>query len=382
MRIIPIASGKGGVGKSLLAANLAIAFAQAGQRVVLADLDLGASNLHLIIGIQAPKVGVGTFLSDIKKVDFNSIIVPTDIANLRFIPGDSEIPGMANLRASQRNALVKQFLGLASSTDILVLDLGAGTHQSILDFFLLGGRGIIVSSPAVTATLNAYVFLKNTMFRMMYTVFRKGTAAGNYMEAVHKDLSGIRRLYIPQMLMSIKNLDPKSYARYAELAQNFHPRLVINMITNPQDAEVAGKIRHSCRQYLGLDIEHLGVIYRDSYQDIALKSHLPIILYKPQSVLSQAVYRIAGKILASPEESFGLDTDVLDDGFQEAAEEAALDFESKSAYVEELLHSGALSEGDVLETIKTQQLEINKLRRENDFLKYQLKKAFDKGYKT
>ena len=56
MRIIPVASGKGGVGKSLVAANLGVAFAQAGQRVVIADLDLGASNLHLFLGHQAPKV--------------------------------------------------------------------------------------------------------------------------------------------------------------------------------------------------------------------------------------------------------------------------------------------------------------------------------------
>ncbi|MDR2371199.1 MAG: P-loop NTPase, partial [Treponema sp.] len=108
MRIIPVASGKGGVGKSLVAANLAVAFAQAGQRVVLADLDLGASNLHLVLGHQSPKLGIGTFLNDVKS-DFNDVIADTDVRGLRFIPGDTEIPGTANLKAGQLKALVRKF---------------------------------------------------------------------------------------------------------------------------------------------------------------------------------------------------------------------------------------------------------------------------------
>ncbi len=157
MRIIPIASGKGGVGKSLVAANLGVAFAQAGQRVVLADLDLGASNLHLVLGHHSPQMGIGTFLSNTKS-DFTGVIADTDVRGLRFIPGDNEIPGTANLTIIQRKTLVKQLLALKNETDILILDLGAGTHQSILEFFLLSNQGIVVSAPAVTAVLNAYVF--------------------------------------------------------------------------------------------------------------------------------------------------------------------------------------------------------------------------------
>jgi len=92
VRIIPIASGKGGVGKSLVSANLSIALAQAGKRVVLVDLDLGSSNLHLILGFNAPRNGLGTYLSG-AKVKFEDIIHETDYPNLRFIPGDAEIPG-------------------------------------------------------------------------------------------------------------------------------------------------------------------------------------------------------------------------------------------------------------------------------------------------
>jgi flagellar biosynthesis protein FlhG len=377
MRIIPVASGKGGVGKSLVAANLAVAFAQAGQRVVLADLDLGASNLHLVLGHQSPKLGIGTFLNNTKS-NFNDVIADTDVRGLRFIPGDTEIPGTANLKAGQLKALVKKFLALGPDTDALILDLGAGTHQSILDFFLLSGQGIVVSAPAVTAVLNAYVFLKNTVFRLMFTSFGKGSRAAAYLGEARKD--GSRLLYIPRLLPEIKTIDPESHERFTVRLSRFRPRLIMNMIDDPKDADVASKIRRSCEEYLSLKIEHLGVIYRDNVQDTALSSRLPVLLYKPQSMLSQAIYRIADKIMNAGEDDFTLDEKEIENSFQEAGLEAEIDFENKMDYVEDLLHSGALTQGDLVETVKSQQYEISKLRKENNFLKLKLSRAISAGF--
>jgi flagellar biosynthesis protein FlhG len=378
MRIIPIASGKGGVGKSTVAANLAVAFAQAGQRVMLVDLDLGASNLHLIIGHQAPQLGIGTFLADTRS-DFSKVIVDTDIPNLKFIPGDTEIPGTANLKTIQRQTLVKRLLSVEA--DILILDLGAGTHQSILEFFLLSGQGLIVSTPTVTATLNAYVFLKNIIFRLMYTAFAKDTKAYNFLEKLRKEGSGLQRLYLPKMLQEIKKIDTKSYNKFKAHVDRLHPRLVMNMALDPKDADIALKIRRSCEVYLDLKIEHLGVIYRDSIQDTSLAARLPVTIYKPQSAISQGIYRIADKILQSDEDHFTLTDEEINETFQEASMEAEIDFENKMEYVEELMHSGALSQGDLIETVKTQQIEISKLRKENSFLKYTLSKAAGQGFK-
>ncbi|MDR1373366.1 MAG: P-loop NTPase [Treponema sp.] len=381
MRIIPVASGKGGVGKSLIAANLGVALAQAGQRVVLADLDLGASNLHLVLGHQSPKNGIGAWLNDTKS-DFHSVIADTDVRGLRFIPGDTEIPGTANLKAYQLKALVKRLFVLKDEADVLMLDLGAGTHQSILDFFLLSGQGIVVSAPAVTAVLNAYVFLKNTVFRLMFTVFGKGTKARAYLEQARKDNSGgPQKLYIPRMLPEVKKIDPVSHDKFMTHISTLHPRLIMNMIEDPKDADVAMKIRRSCQEYLDLKIEHLGVVYRDGIQDTALSSRLPVVLYKPQSIISQAIYRIADKILSSDEDNFSLDTKEIEESFQEAEVEAAVDFENKMDYVEDLLHSGALSQGDLVETVKSQQIELAKIRKENNFLKLKLSEALAKGYK-
>ena len=382
MRIIPIASGKGGVGKSLVSANLGIAFAQAGQRVVLADLDLGASNLHLVLGHHAPQMGIGTYLNNTKS-DFNDVIVETDIRGLRFIPGDNEIPGTANLSSFQRKALVRRLLALAEDTDILVLDLGAGTHQSILDFFLLSNQGIVVSAPAVTAVLNAYVFLKNTVFRLMFNSCSKGSPARVLLEKIRKEgAQGHQKLYIPKMLPEIKKIDPESYDKFIERLEMLRPRLIMNMVDEPKNADVAMKIRRSCEEYLDLKIEHMGIIYRDTIQDTALASRLPITLYKPQSLLSQAVYRIADKILQSPEDNYSPDDKQIENSFQEAEAEAEVDFDSKLGYVEDLLHSGAMSHSDLIETVKSQQLEISKLKKENNFIKLKLTRAMQQGFKV
>ena len=183
MQIIPVASGKGGVGKSLLSANLAIALGQAGKKVILADLDLGASNLHLVIGQNSPKKGIGTFLTGESK--FEDIITPTDYKNVSFIAGDSEIPGLSALKVAQKNSLIKKFHNV--DADYLIVDLGAGTHLTILDLFLISPQGIIVTAPTVTATLNGYLFLKNAVFRLMAATFKKNSKAADYLAKLRKD---------------------------------------------------------------------------------------------------------------------------------------------------------------------------------------------------
>jgi flagellar biosynthesis protein FlhG len=377
MQIIPVASGKGGVGKSLLSANLSIALAQAGKKVLLADLDLGASNLHLVLGIQAPRYGIGTFLTG--AAPFESALIPTSYPNLTFIPGDSEIPGLTALKAAQKASLTKHFL--AFDADYLILDLGAGTHLGILDFFLMSPQGIVVTAPSVTATLNAYLFLKNAVFRLMYSCFRKGSPAWDCLEKMKADGSSLQRMYIPKIIEEVSKVDPENARKFRERTADFHPRLVMNMIDNPKDADKALKIRRSCKEYLNIELDHLGVIYRDNVQDTALASRLPIIAYKPQSILSQAIYRIADKILQSETENFGDFPGGSDESFQTAEMEATIDFDSKMSYVEELVGSGALSMGDLAETIKSQQFEISNLRKENTLLKTKIAQAIQQGYR-
>ena len=216
----------------------------------------------------------------------------------------------------------------------------------------------------------------------MASSFKKNSPAAKYLEKLKNDSSSLQRLYIPKMIEALREVDPENAAVFENRMRQFHPRLVMNMIDEPKDADKALKIRRSCQQYLGIDVESLGVMYRDTLQDKALSSRLPVINYKPNAVISQAIYRIAEKILQS--ETFQFDdfsTDVLDSTYELANEEANDDYSQKMSYVEDLVGTGALSMGELAETIKTQQYELNQLRNENLLLKSKLVKAASQGFK-
>ena len=378
MQIIPIAGGKGGVGKSLLAVNLSIALSQAGKRTVLVDLDLGGSNLHMMLGSGKNQSGIGTWLTR-AEVDFDDIVLETEHENLCFIPGDAEIPGLANISSNQKRSLIKHLGQL--DADFVILDLGAGTSFNTLDFFLMSGAGIIVTAPALTATLNAYLFLKNVVFRMITSSFNGKSPAKEYLDKTASAGDGLQRIYIPGLLEKLEALDPAKFAGFMKKLEHFSPMLVMNMIEDPKDSVKAEKIKRSCEQYLGVDMEYLGVIYRDHLQDIALNSRLPIIRYKPESVISMAVYRIADRIIQKSAEDYSLlDIQTLDESYQNAEMEAELDFDYKQQDLEDLLHSGALTKGELIETVKSQQYEISVLKKENNLLKSKLLKASKQGF--
>ncbi len=378
MHIIPIASGKGGVGKSLVAANLSIALAQSGRKVTLVDLDLGGSNLHVILGQMGSLKGIGTFMTS-PDVSFQDIILKTDYKNLSFIAGEAEVPGMANLKVSQKKKIITYLLKI--DTDYLIIDLGAGTSLDIMDFFLMSGRGLIVTSPTLTANLNAYLFLKNISFRVLHNCFPPKSDGGKYLTQLKKDGHSLQRIYIPKLVEKLQEIDIDNCEKYNDVIGSLKPRLILNMMEEPRDASKASKLRHSSREYLGLDLEHLGVIYRDEVQIKALNSRLPVIKYKPGAVLSQAIYRIADKLIE--EEGFIddplFDTD-FDSSFKEAELEAETDFGSRMEYLEDLLHAENLSVSDLIESVKSQQYELSQLKKENNLLKSKLVKAMRNGF--
>lgn len=380
MQVIAVASGKGGVGKSLLASNMAIGLAENDKKVILADLDLGGSNLHLVIGQKPSTIGLGSFINNPKqKID--DIIQDTDYKNLRFISGEGEVPGAANITTPQKKKLINRMTSL--DADYLVMDLGAGSNNTILDFFLLAGCGVIVTTPTLTATLNAYLFIKNVLFRMLYTSFNRKSPAMSYLETLRKDGVSLQKVYLSNLVDKLRDLDMAGADLFEEKKKHFQPRLVMNMMDNPDDLQKVDKLIISVRDYLGVNLDFLGVLYRDEFQKKALNSRLPVIKYKPGAVVSQGIYRICDKVLEiKMDERINLSNLDAEFSYQSAEMEAESDFNDKVQSLEELLHSGALTQGDLIETIRMQQYEINKLKKENRFIKAKLVKASESGFKV
>ncbi len=380
MQIIALASGKGGVGKSLLAANMAIGLADMGKKVILADLDLGGSNLHLVIGQSPSTLTLGSFINTPGK-NIEEIVQDTDYKNLRFISGEGDIPGAANISYPKKKKMINHLMRLEA--DYLILDLGAGSANNMLDFFLASGCGIIVTTPTLTATLNAYLFLKNTLFRMLYSCFDRKSPAMEYLESLRKDGVSLQKVYLNSLVTSLRKLDPQGTALFEERRNMFHPRLVMNMLDNPDDVQKVDRLVLSVKDYLGVSMEFLGILYRDDFQKKALNSRIPVIKYKPGAVLSQGVMRICDKIMEMKEEE-GID--IIGQNAEmswqtgEMEAEAEADFSNKVNSLEELLHSGALTQGDLIETVRMQQYEISKLKKENRFIKMKLLKAAEQGF--
>ena len=127
-----VGGGKGGVGKSLVSANLSIGLALMGYKVIGLDLDLGGANLHTCLGIPIPEKTLSDFLTK-KARHLKELLTPTPIKNLSIISGAQDQLSMANLKQAQKNRIMARIREL--QTDFIIIDLGAGTSSNTLDFF-------------------------------------------------------------------------------------------------------------------------------------------------------------------------------------------------------------------------------------------------------
>ena len=243
-RVVAISSGKGGVGKSTLALNLALVLCAQGKRVLLLDADMGMANLDIMLGM-VPKYNLFHMIQGKRKLE--EIIIPGP-QGMSIIPGGSGIQELANLPAGDMKRLLVELGKLDNDYDFMILDTGAGISQNVTTFLLAADDAIIIATPEPTALTDAYGVLKS-MDRACY--------------------------------------EGKVY-------------LVVNRVTDDSEGIlVAEKLKMVAQKYLDVDLVDLGHIINDACVSEGIRQQQPFVEIYPRSRATRNIVRIAEKLLAA-----------------------------------------------------------------------------------
>jgi flagellar biosynthesis protein FlhG len=296
-RVIAVGGAKGGVGKSILSANMGVYLATRGFRTVVVDLDLGAANLHLYLGVWALKHRINDFLD--KKVDNLAEIAVSTEYEVRLIGGGSSRLGSANLPFARKLKLMRAIKKL--DADFVILDLGGDTSFNILDFYLLADDGLVITTCDPAAYLDAYTFIKMALYRRLVRLFgpesefRKFKDAGllavieEFMECDQTDKP--RR--ISDLLITVMERFPQRHYLVQAAVEKFRPRLVVNMAGHPEEAlEVVRRMQKVSQRILSVDVHLAGTVMPDPR--IARSAHdlKPEVHLNPYGPLARSIRQI------------------------------------------------------------------------------------------
>ena len=241
-RIIAIASGKGGVGKTNLATNMAIAYAGAGKRVVLMDADLGLANVNVVLGI-IPKYNLYHMIR--KHRTLEEILMDTDFG-IQIVAGASGFAKIANLSEKERQSFVAGISSL-SKADVIIVDTGAGVAPNVLSFIAAAHETIIVTTPEPTAITDAYGIIK------------------------------VVATEIEDHGLGLK--------------------LIVNRVKSAlEGTKVAKRVIDIAGQFLNIKIDYLGHIYEDEVVQRAVLKQKPFCVLEPKSKATQCIRHIVGRL--------------------------------------------------------------------------------------
>jgi flagellar biosynthesis protein FlhG len=248
-RVIAITSGKGGVGKTSLAANLGISFAMLGKRVVVFDGDLGVANMAVILGmIPPPKYNLYHVVTGEKTL---REIVVEGPGGVKYVTGIVGVRRMANLTPKKRNELIEHLSELDAMSYLIIVDTAAGLSAATLSFVLAADDVILITTPEPTSIAAAYGIIK----------------------MVSKE---------EEMEEAIK--------------------LVINRVSNIMDGKrVADRIANIAGQFLSMRIEKLGYLLEDPLVGKAVRAQKPFLIAYPSSKATTCVHHIRNRLAKLPE---------------------------------------------------------------------------------
>ena len=285
--IISVASGKGGVGKSVLASNLAVLLAKRGKRVILTDLDTGGANQHILFGLFHPTATLTDFLNRRAKT-LEGVAQPIQSCQgLRLIPGTGDTLIIANLQHAKKKRLIRHLHDL--DADVIVVDVGAGTHYHCLDFFLLADHHIAVATPDPTSVLDLYRFIKLAAIRKVLTAFlARDPVADTLLDQEFQSIS--------EVLEAVGKTSESGADVAKQVLEGFHPYLVLNRMTNGSRVNTL-HLQHLLKQYVGAELIVLGKIPDDESVEHSIHKYLPVVDFAPSSLASVALGQVADSLL-------------------------------------------------------------------------------------
>jgi flagellar biosynthesis protein FlhG len=281
--LISVASGKGGVGKSVVSTNLALALAKTGQSVLLADLDVGGADAHILFGQLNPPVTLTDFLNK-RVARLDDVALPVSChPTLRLIAGTGETLATANMPYARKKRLMNHFQHLDAA--VVVIDIGAGTNYHALDFFLMADVHLAVTTPEPTAVLDLYRFIKLAAIRRVLASFLTRSPMSEVLS--NRDFASVEEV------MDVAGAtDAEGREVAAAALRSFRPGLIVNRTSGRSKINVL-YLRKILQDYVGGDLLLLGEIPEDPAVSESVRNFLPVIEAAPASLAAKGLLAVS-----------------------------------------------------------------------------------------
>ena len=294
-QIWAIGGGKGGAGKSVVSNILAFWLARMGKRTVLVDLDLGGANQHTLLGIKSPLKTLNDFITR-KFATLEDICIDTEAQNLRLISGASDVLSLANPHFSQKVKLINHFSRI--DADYVMLDLGAGTSFNVLDFFLAANNKIVVLTPEPTSIQNAYIFIRNAVYRRLSRLSSKTPSLQALIKTAMDPKNVLKIRTVKELLMFIEESGGEDVMEVLKKEiDNIRLTVITNMARDNKEKNAGRIVQTVAEKYLTIQSTDLFSVSYDKQINAMVSDMVPLINLDQSSHAFANIYEIASKLL-------------------------------------------------------------------------------------
>lgn len=288
--VVAVGGGKGGVGKSLLAANLGIFLATLGKKVTVVDLALGMPNLHLFCGVPRPSRTLAEAVSG--AAPLAELAVSTPVAGMRLIAGAADPAWIADADVGAVRRLLEQARGLPC--DWVVLDLGPGMRSETLELFLGADVGIVAAVADPTSVELMHRFVRAAFIhRLRQLGLDELAERAASPRARDGGIVGPLDLYLNAVEAGDARVE---HLRAAILG--FAPQLVINAARSKHDMELGRAIASAARRRLGVPMSYLGHLEYDEAVWASTRRRRPLLVEHPEARITKCIEKVTRGLMA------------------------------------------------------------------------------------